>query len=80
MIFNDMEVIPMEKLPRITQEAEAIAQKRGYYITPYEWNEMMKTAGRITALLSGPAATTMTYEKAKIILEIVMDSIGKVTE
>lgn len=68
----------MEKLPRITQEAEMIAQRRGYYISPYEWNEMMKTAGKIVAVLSGPAATTMTYEKAKIILEIVMDSIDKV--
>lgn len=68
----------MEKLPRITQEAEMIAQRRGYYISPYEWNEMMKTAGKIAAVLSGPAATTMTYEKAKIILEIVMDSIDRV--
>ena len=59
---------------------EQIIQKKGYFISPYEWNEMMKTAGRITGILSGPAATTMTYEKAKIILEIVLCSIDRVTE
>lgn len=41
---------------------------------------MMKMAGKISSILSGPAATTMTYAKSKIILEIVMSSIEKVTE
>lgn len=70
----------MEKLPRLAEEAERIAQTKGYYISPYEWNDMMKAANKITAILSGPAATTMTYEKSKIILEIVLDSIRRITE
>lgn len=70
----------MAKLPRLTEEAEQIAQQRGYYIPPYEWNDMMRAAGKIVSILSGPAATTMTYEKSKIILEIVLDSIRRITE
>lgn len=70
----------MDNISRLSQEAEQIKKKKGYYISPYEWNEMMKTAGKISSILSGPAATTMTYAKSKIILEIVMSSIEKVTE
>ena len=70
----------VDNIPRLSQEAEQIKKKKGYYISPYEWNEMMKTAGKISSILSGPAATTMTYEKSKIILEIVLSSIEKMTE
>ena len=70
----------MTRIPMLTEEVEQIIQKKGYFISPYEWNEMMKTAGRIMGILSGPAAITMTYEKAKIILEIVLSSIERVTE
>ena len=70
----------MTRIPRLTEEVEQIIQKKGYFISPYEWNEMMKTAGWIMGILSGPAAITMTYEKAKIILEIVLSSIERVTE
>ncbi len=70
----------VDNISRLSQEAEQIKKKKGYFISPYEWNEMMKMAGKICSILSGPAATTMTYAKSKIILEIVMSSIEKVTE
>ena len=68
----------MERIPRLTDEAEKVAEKLGYFISPYEWGEMMKTAAKIAGVLTGPAATTMTYRKALIILDIVSGSIRKV--
>lgn len=79
-IFEREKVIQVDNISRLSKEAEQIRKQKGYYISPYEWNEMMKMAGKISSILSGPAATTMTYEKSKIILEIVMSSIQKITE
>ena len=67
----------MARLPRLNEEAEAVAEKTGYFIPPYEWADMMKLAGKIANILTCPAATTMTYRKALIILEIVEGSIKK---
>lgn len=34
----------MDNISRLSQEAEQIKKKKGYFISPYEWNEMMKMA------------------------------------
>ena len=41
----------MDNFSRLSQEAEQIKKKKGYFISPYEWNEMMKMAGKISELL-----------------------------
>ena len=67
----------MPRLKRLKDEAETVVEKIGYFIPPYEWADMMKLAGKIANILTAPAATTMTYRKALIILEIVEISIKK---
>lgn len=65
------------RLPGINEEALEVTKRTGYYIHPYEWGEMMKMASRILTMLTAPAATTMTYRRALIILDIVSGTIRK---
>lgn len=63
------------RLPGINEEALEVTKRTGYYIHPYEWSEMMKMAARIAGILISPAATTMTYRRALIILDMVSGTI-----
>ncbi len=63
------------RLPGIKEEAEEVTRLKGYYIHPYEWSDMLKMASRISAILVSPAATTMTYKRALIVLDLVSMSI-----
>ena len=56
------------RLPGIKEEAEEVTRQKGYYIHPYEWSDMLKMASRISA-------TTMTYKRALIVLDLVSMSI-----
>lgn len=63
------------RLPNLSQESDEVSSRIGYYIHPYEWSDMMKTVSKIATILVSPAATTMTYRRALIVLELVTSSI-----
>ena len=63
------------RVPSLSQEADEVSSRVGYYIHPYEWSEMMKMVSKIATILVSPAATTMTYRRALIVLELVTSSI-----
>ena len=63
------------RLPNLSQEADEVSSRIGYYMHPYEWSDMMKTVSKIATILVSPAATTMTYRRALIVLELVTSSI-----
>ena len=63
------------RLPNLSQEADEVSSRIGYYIHPYEWSDMMKTVSKIATVLVSPAATAMTYRRALIVLELVTSSI-----
>ncbi len=48
------------RLPNLSQEADEVSSRIGYYMHPYEWSDMMKTVSKIATILVSPAATTMT--------------------
>ena len=63
------------RLPNLSQVADEDSSRKSYYIHPYEWSDMMKTVSKIATILVSPAATTMTYRRALIVLELVTSSI-----
>lgn len=66
---------PSEILKR---ECEEITQRTGVYIPPYRLSNLMKTAQKITELLSR-TDVCITYEESVMVLDIVRGAIFAAT-
>lgn len=62
----------------LKKECEVITQRTGRYIPPYRMASLMRTAQKVTDMLT-KADICMTYEECSIILEIVSGAIRSVT-
>lgn len=60
----------------IRQEAEEITSRTGRFIPPYRLANLMKTAQRITDLISR-SDIAMTYDECQIVLDIVQTAVCK---
>lgn len=60
------------------KECEEITQRTGRYIPPYRMASLMKTAQKVTDMLT-KADICMTYEECQIVLDIVACAIRSAT-
>ena len=67
-------------LQQITEEANRIEARTGYYIPPFKLAGLMKTATKIIEYLTNGGANWYTYEDCLIVLDIVRDCICRVKE
>lgn len=61
---------PSEALKR---EAEEITKRTGYFIPPYRLAELMKTASKVTNLIT--SVYFVNYAEAMFILHVVEDAV-----
>ena len=62
------------KLPTMAEEAERISKERGYYISPWQLNEMMKLANKLVNTIV-PSKSGMTYAEAQLVLELAKSNL-----
>ena len=60
----------------IKHEAAEITSRTGRYIPPYRLANLMKTAQRITDLITR-SDIAMTYEEIQLVLGIVQGAVGR---
>lgn len=63
------------RLPSLREEAEAMAQKHGYYIPPYRMAELVNTANKVVKTLTG-GTFQPTYEECRMVLHIVNQALN----
>lgn len=68
----------MTSTEALRRECEEITQRTGRYIPPYRMANLMKTAQKVTELLT-KTDVCVTYEECQIILEIVSGAIKSAT-
>lgn len=66
---------PSEILKR---ECEEITQKTGRYIAPYRMAGLMRTAQKVTDLLT-KSEVCMNYYESALVLKIVLNTIREIT-
>ena len=66
---------PAEILKR---ECEEITQRTGIYILPYRLANLMKTAQKVTELIT-KSDCCVSYHESMLILRIVMNAVREVT-
>lgn len=64
---------------RLQAEKERVIAESGFYIPPYRLSNLMKAAARITDILV-KADVNMCYEECRLVLGVVLATIGAVTE
>lgn len=60
----------------LRHEADQIASRTGRFIPPYRLANLMKTAHRITDLISR-SDIAMTYDEIQLVLSVVQGAVGK---
>ena len=64
----------------VFDEAEEIKNRLGMYIAPSRLAEMMKLAAKIQKMIVDNMVFAPSYRDCEIVLDIVQDSIRRVTE
>lgn len=60
----------------IKREADEITGRTGRYIPPYRMANLMKTAQRVTDLITR-SDIAMTYEEIQLVLDIVQGAVSR---
>lgn len=68
----------MTQAEALRKECEEITQQTGRYIPPYRMAALMRTAQKVTELLT-KSDVCITYEECSIVLDIVSGAIRSAT-
>lgn len=68
-----------KRIPSMAEEAEMIESELGFYVPPYQLNEMMKVASKIMTLMVN-FKPQCTYNECKIILKMVEQALAITSE